>query len=116
VAIAWQDVVNLCGADLSAVPALSQTAILAAVDLQLDPLELGTRRDLAATFLAGHMGTLELRSALGPGGPLAGETVGPLDAKFQVPQPADPWYGTTNFGIEFLRICRQNPARFGFTV
>lgn len=115
-AITWTDVSNLCGADMANVPGPSQTAILAWVDVQLDPVELDNVRDLAAIYLAGHMATLELRSALGPGGPLSSERVGPLSAGFAVPVLEDPWWATTSFGIEFVRVMRQNVNRFGFVV
>ena len=106
--IDWDDVV-LIAPELSAVAAVAQTAILAAVDLQLHDTALGTMRDLCATYLAAHLGALTRRG--GVSGMVTSESVGQVSRSYanSVAQGAG-LYSSTVYGQEYERLLRMIPA------
>lgn len=110
--ITWADVVAIAP-DLAAVAPAGQAAILASVPLFLDSATLGTRYDLASTYLCAHLGVLVLRGGDGAGGPLSSEGVGPLSAGYAVPPIEDPIYDTTPWGRMLRGVISLLPASLG---
>ena len=106
-AVTWSRVSALAPA-LAAIPVLTQAEILAHVAVQLDEVALGDRYDTASLYLAAHLGTLVLRDATGPGGPVASESVGEASRSYAVfsPMGSDAVLDSTPWGKEFRRLCR----------
>lgn len=109
-AITWADVVLLPGAaGLSTVPTATQNAILADVYEEMNADTWGSVLDLGAKCLAAHYGLLHARAGA-PMGPVSQRTVGPVSQSFAVAVPQDPDFGSTSFGLRYLRLMNNLPA------
>lgn len=104
-AITWTDVLNVAP-DLSTVPNAARAAILDTVFQQLVEDVWGNRYDDACAYLAAHYGTVYLRGANGPAGPLASESVGPVSRAYMAfsPPGSDPTLDSTSYGKEYRRL------------
>lgn len=111
-AITWTNVANL-DASLADVPAAAQSTILAFAYAQLAPIRWGAKLDMAATFLAAHMGVLALpgRSSGGTG-PVTMERLGDAQVQYAAPFNLDSItsYDLTPWGKIFRTLQRQLPV------
>jgi hypothetical protein len=113
--ITWTDVTNL-DSTLSAVPALSQTAILMYVTLQVDAAEWGDMAAMGQAFLAAHYGLLRLREG-DIAGPISSESVGSVSVGYgQLVGVTNDEVSSTPWGREYRRVRRLLVCTFGAVV
>jgi hypothetical protein len=112
--ISWADV-TARGAELSAVPLATQTAILEDVEYTLNVTVWGDKFTMAAAYLAAHLGTVYLAGAYAPGGPISSEATAQVSRSYSVPQmqARAEDYQSTSYGRRFDALVKQLPQRWG---
>lgn len=102
ITITWTDVVAMAP-ELSTVPLASQTAVLAAVALQMDVDLWDAKLNLGAVYLAAHLATIRGRN--GVGGPVVAESAGSVSRAYSASVAAGAaQLGSTSYGIEYERL------------
>jgi len=107
VVFAWSDVTaRALHPALAALPIASQTAIIAAVQRQIQSPLWDTYAFDGAVYLAAHMAALALRAANGAVGPTTDQTIDKVSLSSGAPGEPDP-YDATIWGREYKRLRDQ---------
>lgn len=104
--IAWSDVVAFPAAELSTLVPATQTAILAAVERQIDADAWGEFADDGRRWLAAHLGTLAAARYGGAAGPITAESLGAMSRSYGSLVADAGLLATTRYGVEYLRLLR----------
>jgi hypothetical protein len=118
--ISWDpDVISLAP-ELAGLTVSAQESILEQVAEEVGTKQFGTqnRTNIAAVWLARHLGALELSKSFG-GQLVQSVRAGDVSKTFQAPQVAQTVsaqaFNRTGYGIEYLRLCRLWLPRFAVT-
>lgn len=103
VTITWSDVLVL-------VPALSvitdtalQTQLITDVGLRIRNADWGDRANMAAKYLAAHIGAISLRKANAAVGPVSDISVDDVSRSWATPSEVNA-YNSTNWGLMYMQI------------
>ena len=108
----WQDVCDVAP-ELAAVTDVgSQTALLNEAQAQLSPAidNWGALYRQGVLYLTAHLATLALRRGSGP---VTAESVGQLSRSYANLVNLHGYYGTTAYGVEFMRLVKLLPTALG---